>query len=201
MNRNSALSGNEPFTLGDSWSGHTVLDFWRWLGSDLNNNILRAALGEYIVSMAFDVQYNAVRDRWSAYDVMSKHGLRIEVKTAAYTQTWQQKKPSLICFDVAKKVAEGVIPQIAKRYSDLYVFCIYLANTADQSPLELTNWEFYAVRTDDIDTKLGNQKSITLASLIGRLPYQKLDFSGLCSYADKVDASISDQDKNNEVRS
>lgn len=196
-----ALSGDEPFTISGSWSGHTVLDFWRWLGSDLNNNILRAALGEYIVSMAFDVQYNAVRDRWSAYDVKSKHGLRIEVKTAAYTQTWQQKKPSLICFDVAKKVAEGVMPQIAKRYSDLYVFCVYLAKTTDQSPLDLTSWEFYAVLTDDIDTTLGNQKSITLASLVRRLPYQKLDYTGLCSYADQVDAVIFEQDKSNEVRS
>lgn len=198
---NPALSGNEPFTMGGSWSGHTVLDFWRWLGSDLNNNILRAALGEYIVSMAFDVPYNAVRDRWSAYDVMSKHGLRIEVKTAAYTQTWQQKKPSLICFDVAKKVAEGIVPSIAKRYSDLYVFCIYMANTADQSPLELTNWEFYTVWTDDIDFRLGNQKSITLVSLVRRLPYQKLDYVGLCSFADQVDAVILEQDKNREVQS
>lgn len=60
----------------------------------------------------------------------SPNGLRIEVKCAAYLQTWEQKKPSVIQYDIAPRKEILVGSAITKldppdRTADVYIFCLY----------------------------------------------------------------------------
>lgn len=52
VNNIDRFSGQEKFTLNGIDTSAQVLDFWRWMGSDLNDNLIRAALGEFIVATA-----------------------------------------------------------------------------------------------------------------------------------------------------
>jgi hypothetical protein len=53
-------TGNEPI----SDTGKTLLDFWKWNGSDLVSNATRGRLAEFIVAIALDVDLSAPRDEW-----------------------------------------------------------------------------------------------------------------------------------------
>ncbi len=45
-------SGAEPFTHAGASRGFSVLEFWRWMGSDLVSNSMRGMLAEFIVGQA-----------------------------------------------------------------------------------------------------------------------------------------------------
>jgi hypothetical protein len=77
-------TGNEP--LSDA--GKTLLDFWRWNGSDLASNTTRGRLAEFIVASAMNIDLSVPREEWSAWDLTSPEGIRIEVKSVAYLQSW-----------------------------------------------------------------------------------------------------------------
>ncbi|WP_195985134.1 hypothetical protein [Clostridium sp. D33t1_170424_F3] len=56
---------------------------------------------------------------------------------------------------------------IKKRQADVYVFCVH--NHVEQktaNPLDLKQWNFYLLSTRILNEKAGNQKSITLSSLL-----------------------------------
>lgn len=109
-----------------------------------------------------------MRVDWASYDVTSPSGRRIEVKTAAYLQSWEQEHFSQILFDIAPKRAwhplSGYAPE-AKRNCDLYVFCLYTALSREKSILNLDLWEFYVLPTSVLNEKLPAQKTIGLQSL------------------------------------
>ena len=42
-----------------------------------------------------------MRAEWDAYDLVAPGGTTVEVKSAAYLQSWAQNALSSICFDVA----------------------------------------------------------------------------------------------------
>ncbi|MER2605374.1 MAG: hypothetical protein ABTQ29_06060 [Siculibacillus sp.] len=164
-------TGSEPLThLGRS-IGHSVLDFWRWSVSDLVSNATRGVLAEFIVGAALGVDFSRVRDEWQAWDLTAPNGLKIEVKSAAYVQSWAQERPSRISFSI-----KGTKPQNFKagevveavHHSDVYVFCL-LATTEPETidPLALEQWRFYAVATSLIDGYRRSRHSITLPSLDG----------------------------------
>ena len=87
-------TGNELF----HWKGQSLdislLDFWRWSVSDLVSNATRGRLAEFIVATALNVPFDQVRDEWGAYDLLTPEGIKVEVKSAAYIQSWYQSKPS-----------------------------------------------------------------------------------------------------------
>ncbi len=102
-------------------------DFWRWAYSDFLSNARRGVLAEYIVGMALDCIYNK-RLEWDAYDLVTADGIKIEVKSAAYIQTWNQAKHSDIRFDVSERrswsAATNTYVTEAKRPADVYVFWV-----------------------------------------------------------------------------
>jgi hypothetical protein len=77
-------------------------DFWQWAYSDFLSNALRGVLAEYIVAQAVGCTHRP-RTEWDAYDLKTDSGLKIEVKSAAYLQSWQQKRLSPIRFDIGRK--------------------------------------------------------------------------------------------------
>lgn len=165
------LNGNEEFTLGGKNSGITVNEFWSWAYSDLLNNTYRGVLAEFLVekSLAQNTPPRTqMRVDWAPYDLISPTGRRIEVKSAAYLQSWEQDYYSKIIFDIAPHRAwdakTGFAPE-AKRNSDLYVFCIYTALSRDESMLNLDLWDFYVLPTSVLNERVPVQKTIGLQSL------------------------------------
>jgi hypothetical protein len=147
-----------------------VRSFWEWSCSDLVSNATRGVLAEYIVAQAFGVAYGQVREEWAAYDLLTKERIKVEVKSAAYIQSWAQREPSRISFLVPKTLAwdkeTNLQEKVAKRQADVYVFAL-LAHTEQSSldPLDLSQWKFYVVPTRVLDERERSQHSITLTSL------------------------------------
>lgn len=178
------LNGNEEFTLGGKNSGITVNEFWSWAYSDLLNNTYRGVLAEFLVEKSLSQNTpprTQMRVDWAPYDLISPTGRRIEVKSAAYLQSWEQDYYSKIIFDIAPHRAwdakTGYAPE-AKRNSDLYVFCVYTALSRDKSMLNLDLWDFYVLPTSVLNEKVPTQKTIGLQSLQKLCPV-KTGYSGL----------------------
>ncbi|MYC12754.1 MAG: hypothetical protein F4Y39_03425 [Gemmatimonadetes bacterium] len=157
------------FTHKGEPASFSVLDFWIWMASDVLNNILRGMVAEYIVSQATGA-CAPVRVEWDSVDIKTPKGVKIEVKSAAYLQSWPQKKPSAISFNIAKKrpwdPETNQYGETRVRNADVYVFCLLTPKDGRTvNPLELTQWEFYILPTSTLDTSLGNQKTVSLSRL------------------------------------
>ena len=163
-------TGNEPLSYNNENLGFTVLDFWRWSVSDILSNTTRGRLAEFLVATATNIDINVVRNEWSAYDLITPDGIKLEIKSAAYLQSWYQRILSTISFSI--KLARhwdsttnevGLVPQ---RHADVYVFC--LLKHEDKStvdPLNLNHWDFYVLATEELNKYTRSQHSITLKSL------------------------------------
>jgi hypothetical protein len=159
------LSPNTPISQTRDLS---IADFWSWAYSDLLSNRNRGIFAEFLVGAALDV-LDRTRIEWDAYDLHYKDR-RIEVKSAAYLQSWQQTRPSSIGFDIAPKLSwdatDNTYDTQATRSADIYVFCLFaeqnreLANVIDPA-----QWEFFVLPVRVLDEKLGTQKRIGLRPL------------------------------------
>jgi hypothetical protein len=168
-------SGEEQFRLDGRDLGFSVLDFWRWSVSDLMSNATRGRLAEFIVAKALSIPTDGVRDEWGAYDLLMtlegiREGIKIEVKSAAYLQSWQQARLSSIGFLTRKTRAwdpernrQDLEP---KRQANVYVFAL-LAHQSKSTidPLNLHQWKFYVLPSSTLDARTRSQHSITLRTL------------------------------------
>jgi len=157
------------FTQKGQPTSFSVLDFWVWMASDVLNNTLRGTIAEYIVSQAMEA-CTPVRVEWDTVDITTPEEIKIEVKSAAYLQSWHQDRPSAISFGIAKTYPwdweTNQYGETQVRSADVYVFCV-LAHLDGQTvnPLELTQWEFYILPTSTLDFSLGDQKTVSLSRL------------------------------------
>ena len=87
------LTGEEVIAGASS----TVRDFWAWALSNLRANTVRGTLAEYLVACAVGSGGHP-RIEWDAYDVLTPGNRRIEVKSGAYLQAWEQPRHSKIIF-------------------------------------------------------------------------------------------------------
>lgn len=168
------LSGHETI----SGTGATVGDLWRFAMSDLRMNNVRGYLAEFLVTQA--VNAPGPRLEWDAYDVESPEKTRIEVKSSAYLQVWDQRQLSQIRFTGLN--GRTWSPQQGESLestfnSDVYVFCVQTAKThPEYDPLDIGQWDFYVLPVATIRTR--GFKSIGLAALqdleCGPIPYDAL---------------------------
>jgi len=96
------LGGREPFYDGGQALAFDVLGFWRWSTSDLVSNTTRGVLAEYLVAHALGISDGCVREEWAECDLEAPDGTLVEVKSAAYIQSWHQAHLSQISFRVPK---------------------------------------------------------------------------------------------------
>ena len=161
------LKGAETFkhAEGSLLVSANILDYWSWAYSDIVGNTNRGALAEFIVARAIGSE-PPVRTDWAAYDLDTPSGIKVEVKSSAYLQSWYQATVSAPTFSIRK--ARGCFPETNEvseeplRHSDVYVFCL-LAYKGDKrmlDPLDLSQWEFYVVKTTEIDRIFGERSSI-----------------------------------------
>ena len=93
-------TGVEPFSFEGQKLDFKLTDFWSWSQSDLLNNTLRGILAEYIVRQDLGIE-KPTRTEWDTYDLETKDGIKIEIKSAAYLQSWKQTNLSKISFNIA----------------------------------------------------------------------------------------------------
>lgn len=165
-------SGSESFGSQGNSAGFKLSDYWRWSGSDLLSNTQRGVIAEFLVANAMGVA-DSPRLEWGWFDLETTEGKKIEVKSAAYYQSWPQDKPSVIRFNLAPRIwfwdpvtNESENFELATRRSDAYVFCL-LGDPSDSNPdpLDLDQWSFYVINTGIINRKVKLQKTIGLNSL------------------------------------
>lgn len=162
-------SGAERFTQSHETLDLTVLDFWRWACSDLANNSTRGILAEFIVASALGLG-DTFRVEWNAFDLLTASGRRIEVKSAAYLQSWSHKKLSAIGFDI--RPARGwdaetnLLASDVRRQADIYVFCLlHHQEKGTLDPLNLDQWMFYVLAASVLNERCPAQKRISLSGL------------------------------------
>lgn len=153
-------NGTELFYNDGNPTPFTLYDFWTWSGSDLLSNATRGKLAEFIVATATQFDFNNIRKDWDEYDILTADRIKIEVKSSAYIQSWEQKCLSKIIFSIKKNNDLGC------RCSDVYVFCILKHKDRQTiNPLNLSQWEFYVLPTAYIDRYQRSQTQITINSL------------------------------------
>ena len=162
----------------------SLLGFWRWAYSQTLDNALRGVLAEYLVGLALGGPDRDARVEWDPYDLTTPDGVKVEVKSTAYLQSWAQKRKSTLVFNIpetnAWDPATGFWASSRARQSDVYVFCVFTAvdpDTAD--PLDMAQWDFYVAPTPRVNETLGGQKTVTLSSLKARVVPEQVRYTGL----------------------
>ena len=117
LNNSEPIVGSSHLTIGD---------FWSWAYSDILSNRNRSVFAEFLVASALGITDNP-RIEWDAVDLRYQD-ISIEVKSAAYIQSWKQEKLSSIIFDISKKKSwDAETNQVFResvRSADMYVFCL-----------------------------------------------------------------------------
>jgi hypothetical protein len=161
--------GDEPFRDGSKPLSFNVLSFWQWSASDLASNALRGRVAEFLVAQALGTA-DGVRAEWDAYDLRIEGGPTIEVKSAAYLQTWSQKTLSTISFDIAPTrpwdAATNVMASEVRRQADLYVFALLAhQDKTTFDPMDVAQWSFFVLPAAILNDRLPLQKKLGLSGL------------------------------------
>lgn len=168
------VQGNEPV------AGSTVLEFWRWAFGDLVQNNLRGQFAEWLVARACGVA-DGSRVEWDAYD-LEVDGIRVEVKSSAYLQSWTREKLATPRFDIhASKTWDPKVgySEDRARRAQVYVFCLLAEKDRTRiNPLDTNQWQFFVLGTDVLNKECPGQKMIGLRPLIA-LGAVKTGFDGV----------------------
>lgn len=138
----SQLAGGEVFAGLDA----TVSEFWRWAFSDLREIITRGVLAEFLVARALG-DSRPIRSAWDNYDIETPDGTTVEVKSAAYLQSWPQKQLSRITFSGLTgrrwNPESGYSGEREVR-ADVFVFAVHTCRDPDSyDTLALGQWELW----------------------------------------------------------
>jgi hypothetical protein len=180
------LSGEELFiNAGDK--KFSVLEFWQYAFSNLNSNVLRGALAEFVIENALKDKIEiGVRNPWADRDVDFK-GKKIEVKCCSYIQDWDQNELSRISWSGLKaknlywSSAYGRFqPDAPKDYkADVYI----LALLDHKEPptlniLDMAQWRFYVLSKEEIKEISKNGNSVSLTRL-DKLKLKSVGFNNI----------------------
>lgn len=128
-----------------------VLDFWKWGFSDINTNIVRGIYAEFLIGHALGL-ISDKRNAWSDFDFLYR-GVKIEVKSSGYLQSWDNEELSKILFSIKTKKA------------NLHIFSIYQdVDRLSANVLDVSRWRFFIYPT----RLLADQDSIHLGALIAK---------------------------------
>ena len=164
------MSGEELLINGVKPLDFSLLDFWRWSNSDMLSNASRGIFAEFLVATALGIMIEKPREEWATYDLITPDGIKVEVKSSAYLQSWNQTRLSDIKFGIGKTAKFDefgkMIKEPTQRWADVYVFCL-LAHQDKRTvnPLDVSQWEFYVVATKKLNESLPDQQTVSLKPL------------------------------------
>jgi hypothetical protein len=135
-----------PGTAAIGATGASLQEFWAWALSDLRTNTARSRLAEYLVAVALNV-HRQPRVEWDSHDVTAPDGTRVEVKSSAYLQAWDQARLSPIRFGGLRartwSAQAGRATDVTYN-ADVYVFAVQTAKTHETyDALNLDQWRFW----------------------------------------------------------
>ena len=164
------LNGDEPIIDSSRRSISDVNKFWQWAYSNIYDNAERGALAEYLVACSLGVD-KKVRSNWEDCDLLTADGIKVEVKSSAYLQSWGQDKLSNLTFGIQPTRGwnrhENKYTEDVERRSDVYVFCVQKHEEQETlNPLDLSQWDFYILPTRVLNQEAAEQKTAALSSLI-----------------------------------
>jgi hypothetical protein len=171
------LNAEEPIPGLD---GVTVGDFWSWAYSDLQSNTIRPLFAEYLVGRCLGV-LTQPRVEWDYVDFIYC-GKKIEVKSSAYLQTWAQRKPSFISFDISPKdkpwIAESNTYGEAGRSADCYVLSVHAERDTSRCRVDdPSQWDFYVLPNRTLTDAFGVQRTARLSRI--QALCAAVDYAGL----------------------
>jgi hypothetical protein len=159
------LTGDEPFKGMNA----RVRDFWTWASSDLRENVMRGVLAEFLVARALGAE-RELRVGWDNFDVLTPSGVRVEVKSSAYLQSWPQQRVSTIRFSGLSgrtwdpREGESEARQIR---ADVFVFAVQTCRDhALYDALDIGQWAFYVVDAAAVEAR--GTRSVGLGFLDSR---------------------------------
>jgi len=184
------LTGNEFFKDNN----FSILEFWQYGFSNLNSNVLRGALAEFIVeNLLKDKSEIGIRNPWNDYDILYKNR-KIEVKCSSYIQDWDQEDFSKIIFSGLKakdlywsKAVNEFNRNNKKDYkADIYVLC--LVNHKNPETLDLLNldqWSFFILTKEELKNISNNSSSISITRLENN-NYTPIRYEEVKKYIDNI---------------
>jgi hypothetical protein len=167
------LTGDECF-INTPNKQFSVSEFWRYGFSNLNSNVLRGALAEFIVENALKENKEiTVRNPWGDWDVLSPNGKKIEVKCSSYIQDWKQNDFSKIIWSGLKaktlyfSSAVSTYPREPEDYkSDIYVLSLFKHKDPETlNILDINQWCFWVLSKEEIKTITKDKNSISINRL------------------------------------
>lgn len=180
--KSNMLTGNESIIDENGNKISDTYSFWRWAYSNIMSNSERGAFAEYLVACALGIADKARVD-WDKYDLCTSEGISVEVKTSGYIQAWDQEKPSNIVFSICPTFGwdseTNTYSSNKIRQADMYVFCVHKHKEQETiTPLDISQWDFYVLKTAILNSKAPEQKSASLVSII-KMGAEKCEFSEL----------------------
>ena len=158
----------EIFVMDGQPLNFALVDFRWWWFSNLVTNNLRWILAEYIVATAVWADHTPREER-DAYDVITPEGINIEVKSASYIQSREQRTFSVPSFSIRPtQWRDDVVWRQweKKRQADVYVFCLLAhKDQATINPLDLSQRVFYIIPTQILNEQCKSQKTLSLSRL------------------------------------
>ena len=146
----------------------SVSDFWQWAYSDLYQNVTRGMVGQYIVAWILGVD-DIPDDAWGSYDLLSKEGKKIEVKTTSYLQAWEQKNEPNPKFRIKKTSFYSKDSGYSKEkdfQADIYVLCYFFEE--DKEKVNITNlnqWKFWVLPKKIVERIFSEKESISVSEI------------------------------------
>ena len=184
------LTGNEFFKGKD----FSILDFWQYGFSNLNSNVLRGSLAEFIVeNLLKDKEDIGVRNPWGDYDVLYKNK-KIEVKCSSYLQDWDQDDFSKIVFTGLKakdlywsSAVDSFNNDNTKSYkAELYVLCLVKhKDPKTLNLLDLEQWCFYILTKKELQIISNDSSSISITKL-EKNSVEPLQYKEIKDYIDTI---------------
>jgi hypothetical protein len=142
-----------------------ALDFWMWAYSDLMQNITRGYVAQYIVAWAIGVDEKP-NDPWQSFDLRSREGRRIEVKSTSFLQSWTHgegnRNPLFLLAPRLPYSSERGLGKKPGWNADIYVLCyFYCKDPAKADIMNLDQWKFWVIPKTELVNTLNGRKSLT----------------------------------------
>lgn len=189
------LTGSEKF-INTGTKHFTVQDFWSYAFSNLNSNVLRGALAEFLVENALkDKDAIVIRNPWGDFDILDGDGTKIEIKCCSYIQDWDQSDYSKINFSglKAKQIYWSEAVQAYKEMStestykaDIYILALLRhKDHATLNILDLSQWIFYILTRDEIAAVTNNGNSVS-SDKLEKNGFYGAPFAAIRRYVDQI---------------
>lgn len=147
--------------------------FRRWATGNLVDNRNRGIFAEWLVGQALQaIDASEFRREWDVWDLQYRH-VPIEVKTSGLNQYWSPLRRSRPSFGIAvpkqiwcEQTAQWQANHQATRPAQVYVFCLHTSLPATNANVACPNtWMFWVISGRALDVRLGEQKTVGLATL------------------------------------